>query len=385
MSDPARIALACEGDAESPDRAWSGIVYSVVRELRALGHRVLPLDAELYGSRRVIAAARSFSLDRARWKARFHFGASAFEARSRRAESAFRGVRDEVDVILQIGATFRPPGRGSHRHVVYCDWNMACTMHHRDSPFSAAREIPPDIAAEMNAREAAIYSSASAVFTLSDRLRRSFTDDYGLSADRVWTAHPGPNLDLSRIAPRPDRPPGSPPSIVFIGKDFERKGGDVLLDAFERARRQVPDAKLRIIGPPALGVDLPGVESMGTLRKAVPEEFARLIEALRTSDVFCLPTRYEPFGIVVVEAMSLGIACVTSDTWAMSEMVVDGETGLIAPDGDAAALAERLVRVLRDPDLARRMGQAGRRRQQEKFTWSNAAQVISRQIQIVLG
>lgn len=124
---------------------------------------------------------------------------------------------------------------------------------------------------------------------------------------------------------------------------------------------------------------------MGTLRKAVPREFAVLLDTLRTTDVFCLPTRYEPFGIVVIEAMALGVPCVTSDTWAMPEMVVDDETGLIAPDGDPRALADRLVRLLADPVLARRMGLAGQRRQRALFTWQRAAQVMSRRMQSVVG
>lgn len=385
MSGLARIAVVCEGDAESPDKAWSGIVHSLVRELRDIGHPVLTLDAELYRARRVLVAARSWASDRERWKAQYLFGRAAFEARSRRAEAAFRSAAPTVDVILQIGATFRPPGRGSHPHCVYCDWNMATALRLRDNPFNRVGRIPPDLAAEMNAREAAIYSGAAAIFTLSDRLRRSFPGDYDVAAARVHTAHGGPNLDVGHLPERAARPPDAPPSVLFIGKDFERKGGDVLLQAFERVRREVPAARLRIVGPPGDGVPRPGVEMMGTLRKAVPAEFERLTEALQTSDVFCLPTRYEPFGIAVVEAMAAGLACVTSDTWAMPEMVVDGVTGLIAPDGDAAALAERLVRLLRDPDLAWRMGQAGRQRQREHFTWRHAAQVVSRAIQGVVG
>ena len=385
MSALPRIAVACEGDAESPDRAWSGIVFSVVRELRAIGHRVTAIDAELYGARRVLLAARAFSPVATRRRARYRFGRAAFEARSRVAEAGFRAIQRDVDVILQIGATFRTPGRGSHPHVVYCDWNMASTINLRDHPHSAARSIPPHLAAEMNDRERTIYTTASAIFTLSDRLRASFTADYGVPAERVVTAHPGPNLDVSSVTSRPPRRDADPPTILFMGKDFERKGGDVLLQAFELVRARVPDARLRIIGPPALPSAPKGVEMMGTLRKAVPQEFAALLDALRTTDVFCLPTHYEPFGIVVIEAMALGVPCVTSDTWAMPEMVIDDETGLIAPDGDARALADRLVRLLEDPVLARRMGLAGQHRQQALFTWQRAAQVMSRRIQSVVG
>lgn len=385
MTGHARIAFVCEGDAESPDKAFSGCAKMAVDNLRSLGSAVRTLDAELYGIHRVMAAARTFSADRAAWRAQFRFGALGFDARTARARAAFRPVADQVDVVLQCGATFEPPGRGTHPYGVFCDWNMARTIHEQASPFSPAKHIPAALAREINGREARIYAGASAIFTFSDKLRESFINDYGIAPSRVFTTHPGPNFDTSALPERErERPADRPPTVLFIGRDFARKGGDVLLAAFARVREALPDAVLRIVGPAASDAPPPGVEMLGALRKTVPAEAARLTEALRTADVFCFPTRYEPFGIVLLEAMTMGKPCVASDTFAVPEMVKDGETGYTVPAGDAVSLADRLVQVLRDPVLARRLGDAGHRRVQEHFSWANVARIMQAQLDRVV-
>jgi glycosyltransferase involved in cell wall biosynthesis len=385
MTPHARIAFVCEGDAESPDKAFSGCAKMAVDNLRALGSTVRTLDAELYGIHRAMTAARTFSTDRAAWRAQFRFGALGFDARTARAHAGFRALAGAVDVVLQCGATFEPPGRGTHPYAVFCDWNMARTIHEQSSPFSPAKHIPVALAREIDAREARIYAGASAIFTFSDKLRESFIQDYGIAPARVFTTHPGPNFGPSALPEREDaRPAERPPTVLFIGRDFARKGGDVLLAAFALVREVLPDAVLRIVGPAASDAPEPGVEMLGSLRKTVPAEAARLTEALRTADVFCFPTRYEPFGIVLLEAMAMGKPCVASDTFAVPEMVLDGETGYTVPAGDAAALASRLLEVLRDPPLARRLGEAGHCRVREHFSWANVASIMQAQLDRVV-
>jgi glycosyltransferase involved in cell wall biosynthesis len=102
----------------------------------------------------------------------------------------------------------------------------------------------------------------------------------------------------------------------------------------------------------------------------MPEEGARLGAAFEAADVFCLPTRYEPFGIAYIEAMAYSLPCVGPDAWAVPEMIGDGVTGFVVPPEDTEALASRLVTLLTDPELAARLGAAGRRRAEEYFTWA---------------
>jgi glycosyltransferase involved in cell wall biosynthesis len=180
----------------------------------------------------------------------------------------------------------------------------------------------------------------------------------------------GPNLDLARI---PDRSRisrvGGVPTVLFIGREFERKGGDVLLQAFAKVRARIPEARLVVIGPRALTIQEPGVTNLGLLRKDDPRDWGRLIEAYRSADVFCFPTRYEPFGIVILEAMLFGLPCVATRTGAIPEMVRDGETGYLVPPDNVEALTERLLRLLEDRDQAIRLGDAARKRADTDFTW----------------
>jgi glycosyltransferase involved in cell wall biosynthesis len=239
--------------------------------------------------------------------------------------------------------------------------------------------------ASVIARERRVYDGATAIFTFSEFVRQSFVNQVGVPADKVVASYVGPNLDLASIRPRAARRPGAPPTILFVGKEFERKGGDVLLAAFRRVRRHLADARLTIIGPPDLTVDDPGVTSLGFLRKDDPESLRVLTDAYANADVFCLPTRYEPFGIVILEAMFHGLPCIATRDWSIPEMIRDGETGYTVPVGDEVTLADRLTSLLSDPARARTMGDAGLAHARERFTWPNVAERITREMQRRLG
>jgi hypothetical protein len=103
-----RILAIGEGDAETWD-AWSGISRSIVEHLRGRGHRVITADVDLYGVDRWNALARTFSPVRHRWWVKYHLGETAAGLRSRKAARIWEHFRENVDVVLQFGATFRMP------------------------------------------------------------------------------------------------------------------------------------------------------------------------------------------------------------------------------------------------------------------------------------
>ncbi|HEY1334762.1 MAG TPA: glycosyltransferase family 4 protein, partial [Myxococcaceae bacterium] len=357
-----KILVLSEGDPESV-HAGSGSVHSIVRALRDAGHTVVTGDAELYGLRRLTAAAVAFSPNRRRWGVKFRTGRIPFAMRSVQAAKALG--RTPVDAILQYGSTFSPlvarrdrpaagPDRGHTRYFMYMD---SCMRIAAGSPQSWAGALTPGEVAGVIAREQRAYEKAAAIFTFSEAVRQAFINQVGLPPERVTTTYAGPNLDLSRIPDR-SRLPGvdAPPTVLFIGREFERKGGDLLLQAFARVRAKIPGARLVLVGPQALSVAEPGVTNLGLLRKDDPREWAQLIAAYRSADVFCFPTRYEPFGIVILEAMLFGLPCVATRTGAIPEMIKDGETGYLVPPEDVDTLTARLLTLLGDRTLSMSLG-----------------------------
>lgn len=365
-----RILLLCQGDAETND-SWSGVTHSVVQQLRAAGHTVVCADVELDGKDRWLAAALSFARPRRRWWVRFHLGRWGFALRSRRAARHLATHAATTDLILQIGATFRLAHRGGRPLALYCDSNIALSCRGIGSGFSEAAMLTAAEIDDIRWRETKVLEGADLIFTMSDLVRHSFERDFGVPAHRLATIHCAPNEEIQRD-PTPTEPAAQAPVILFSGRDFGRKGGDLLLEAFREVRRQIPDARLVMVGPRRPTMVPPGVEFPGFLNRDRAEGRAAMDRAYREAAVFCVPTRFEPFGTAYVEAMTYGLPCVGPRAWAVPEIIAHGETGLLVPPEDPKALAQALLNVLRDPVRARAMGEAGRRRALERFTWRAA-------------
>ena len=367
------ILLLSEGNAEARD-SWSGSSKSIVDELRRHGQSVITRDVELYGATRMLGAATTFSPDRLRWRMRYRLEGVPFRLRSRNAGRHIASHHPKPDVILQIGATFQPEQHGRVPYGVICDSNILLSQHGASTGHSEAVVLKPREVRAIAAREAAIYRGAAAIFTLSERTRRSFIEDFGVPADRVRAIYGGPNFDPDMLEQRAPNGSQRPPTVLFVGRQFARKGGDILLAAFRKARARVPDAELIVIGPDQIDGAGAGVRSLGFVNKATPSGWRTLVEAYANADVFCLPTRFEAFGVAYIEAMHFGLPCIGTNVWAVPEIIDDGRTGHLVEPDDVDTLAERLVTLLSDRELARRMGLAGRERARRMLTWSSAVE-----------
>jgi glycosyltransferase involved in cell wall biosynthesis len=209
----------------------------------------------------------------------------------------------------------------------------------------------------------------------------SFIELYGIAPDRVHTAYAGPNFDTGLIDAMLRQPRQSvAPSVLFIGKDFRRKGGTTVASAFARLRETLPGARLVFAGSenlPAEFRSLGNVEHLGLLDKTDPAQLQRLLAAYHDADVFVLPSRRDPFPTVIREAMFFGVPCVASNIWAMPEMIEDGKTGFLIPVDDTDALLSRLVLLLGDAALRKEMGTAARARAEAMFSWDSVGKVLS--------
>jgi glycosyltransferase involved in cell wall biosynthesis len=341
------------------------------------GHPVIAVDASLQKLRKLTIAAATFSRDKDRWRSKFRYGTDS--ARTAAAVAALG--KQPVDVILQIGATYDPPGAGTIPYAIYCDWNMALSALDAKAGGGRSKGMTAEEYEALGKAHARRYEQAAGILTISERLRRSFIELYGIAPERVHTVYAGPNFDMKLIEQalaKPRREGG--PAVLFIAKEFKRKGADIVAAAFARLRETLPEARLMFAGAAELPAEFQGlgnVEHLGLLDKAVPEQLERLLTAYRDADVLVLPSRQDPFPTVIREAMFFGLPCVASDIWAMPEMIADGETGFLVPVDDSEAVAARLKTLFADNDLRARMGRAARQRAEAMFSWGSVGKAMS--------
>ena len=156
------------------------------------------------------------------------------------------------------------------------------------------------------------------------------------------------------------------PLVACISVLRRQKAVHVLLEAAPLILDRVPEARIAVVG---------GGELRESLEAAAPrDERVRFFDfaapparQLASIEVFVLPSEWEAFPISVLEAMACGVSQVATDVGGTAEALVDGETGLLCPPGDPAALAARVCELLLDPDRRRRMGEAARGRYEERF------------------
>jgi glycosyltransferase involved in cell wall biosynthesis len=164
--------------------------------------------------------------------------------------------------------------------------------------------------------------------------------------------------------------PTSAPLVSTIGALHPRKSHELFIEAADLVIRSVPEARFLVIGEGDLLADLEQEVAARGLQgrlvfTGVRDDVARLLGA---TDVYVKPGVLEGFiGITVLEALALGKPVVAFDTEDVKLALSDGQTGLIVPRGDVAALAERIVYLLRNPEVGARLGQAGQQLVMERF------------------
>jgi glycosyltransferase involved in cell wall biosynthesis len=210
-----------------------------------------------------------------------------------------------------------------------------------------------------------VLHDARHVFALSEWTKQSIVDDFELDPSTVTVVYAGSNLkiDASLRQARHRR------EILFVGIDWERKGGPLLLEAFRIARKRLPDITLSIVGCSPRVHDA-GVVVEGFLDRRNPAEFERLSRCYLRAACMCLPSLFDPFPNAIIEAATAGLPTVAIDNGSRREAVIDRETGILARSPDAEAIAEALVALLEDPVRCEAMGREARRRS-EAFTWAN--------------
>lgn len=293
-------------------------------------------------------------------------------------EREIKRQKDKVDFVLQIGSKHGVCKKEPVvPYVIYTDGTRAIT----ERGYPICRLWPSEV--EKTARtklETELYQNASLILTFSEYARMSVINDYGIDEKKVATVFAGANLEE---IPSTLKKNYSNKMILFVGKDFYRKGGPTLIKVFNEVKKEVKDAEMIIVSESNLNfpsrlhtifdffgirVSKPKINLPDTLIKAhVPYEW--LIQLYKDASIFAMPSIQENFGHVFLEAMAYKMPCIGTTVDAMPEIIEDGRTGFLAPPNDYKQLADKLVLLLEDENLMKRMGEEGRKRVEKYFTW----------------
>jgi glycosyltransferase involved in cell wall biosynthesis len=284
--------------------------------------------------------------------------------RERFAEEA-----DSFDFVLQTQGLFNAalPGRPLF---VYTDHTILSNREY------AVQDERIFLSNEFLDLERDLYHRAEKVLVSVSHVQRTLTREYGCDPDRVATVFIGANVEPLPQAPDPRRHAAG--KILFVGIEWERKGGPALLAAFERVAERFPEASLTIAGC-APATSHPRITTLGRVTRQ------DLVPHFAEASVFCMPSLVEPAGIAAVEAMAAGLPVVATEVGGLAEIVLPDRTGLLVPPNDPKALGDALCAILANPDRARAMGQAGRARAMDLFRWDAVGTKLEREIQMSLA
>lgn len=224
------------------------------------------------------------------------------------------------------------------------------------------------------------YRESAAVFTMSLWLREFLVRECGLPREKVHAVGGGINVNAALI--RPGQREGR--RILFVGRNFERKGGPLVVQAFGILRKKyLSEAELYLAGATEADIRtalrereiLPEASDWQKIHLLGDLGTDRLAEYYNLCDVFCMPSYFEAYGLVFAEALAYGLPCIGRNKFAMPEFIEDGCTGKLFSGEDPERLAEDLWELLQNPKYREEV--AGRREWYlREYSWDRVVQRI---------
>ena len=213
------------------------------------------------------------------------------------------------------------------------------------------------------------YQTCSGIFTMGKWLKADLTERCGISSTKVHHVGGGINLDKDLIHPagRTNN------KILFVGRDFQRKGGFLVYKAFKKLKQRIPNLELYVAGPSINPIQNPidGYYYMGDCSHKT------LSVLFNKCDVFCMPSYFEAYGLVFIEALAYGLPCIGRNAYEMPYFIENGETGLLLEKDDADTLSTLIEELLNNDQIKQNVLNKKEYYLQE-YSWDTVAGRISK-------
>jgi glycosyltransferase involved in cell wall biosynthesis len=360
-----------------PQRTLSGAAWSLREQLRRvadtedIGVEFSPLSRKALKLAHVRRRSGQFTSPWTDSPVTDAYVASALRRATRTASKS-----RSLDAVLMVDSMPSVP----EPYFVYYDssWDALIGAFETVEQFATLRKLTPAHVLRRRDRQLAIYQNATGIIVWSRWLARCLTEQSGVPPEKVHVVYPAAVARGTWAAPAARRQGVPRRKLLCVSRirtpiGFYRKAIDLIVDAVGVLRREYdPQLTLTLAGMdtwPVAGDPPEGVTLAGTLP---PAEVARLYE---THDVFVMPSRSEPFGLVFTEALARGMPVVARNAYAMPEIVTPGVSGALIEKDDAQELAAAIAAVLVDDDIYRQCA-ARAARMAEYFSWERAAREV---------
>lgn len=346
--------------------SWSGIPWYSHREIL----RRFPDTHVIETPRMDWAVSHAANLERAGIQVR----RSGFLSRyySKAVDSALE--RLQPDVVLAVASAHKIAHINPKWPLVYVADAMYATVIEYYDKYA---RLTQRARLQGNRVQAAMLERADRILLSSQWAVDTAKRVYALDDHLMRVVPMGANLDEDPGYQPPDV--ARPLSLLFVGYDWDRKGGELALAAWRELRARTGDAEFHIVGArPQSAAGLAGVYLHGKINKSDRQDYARLIELYGKSHFFLMPSRQEAYGIVLCETAAFGRPAVVQATGGIPTIVQDGKTGLLLPEGSSPAnLADRIMAAWTDKAHYIRMCEASRERFLSVLNWNQWGETTS--------
>lgn len=293
----------------------------------------------------------------------------AIDYRAKKTEKAIRSITEKIDFIFQFGATYPPIYKkpSDIPYFVYTD--SCCDPDDKTYPW---RWRAPRVARDYANKQFEVFTNATKILTHSQWAKDTIIKVHGIDSNKIIPVGSGPILDP--INERVDIKEKEN-IVLFVGGDFQRKGVDILRKSVDKVAKQIPDVRYVVIGKNSDKMNFEPHPSFELLGPIFDKDL--LSQYYRKAKVFVLASRFEPLGHVLWEAMSFSAPVIVAQAGGMPETVKEGYNGFTFPVEDHNKLADHIINILENNDLASKLSYNARTHYQETGHWDGVAERVS--------
>lgn len=211
------------------------------------------------------------------------------------------------------------------------------------------------------------YQQCKGIFTMGKWLAEDMINRCHIEQEKVHPVGGGINLDKGLI----DKSNKKGNKILFVGRDFKRKGGHIVVEAFKELKKRRKDVELYVAGPvkDPYNEIIDGYHFMGDC------DYKKTAELFNLCDIFCMPSYFEAYGLVFVEALTFGLPVIARNAYEMPYLIQNGKTGFLLQKDDVKELSEMMDSLLCDMNIKKNVAE----RQNDyliEYSWDKVAERI---------